>query len=72
MLALRDAVKQAPPARSAFKKLIQALDSNLTLESASDIREADKLNLLEEMMNSVPDFTTQMEFYHESPHSETS
>ena len=59
MQALRDAVRQCPPTRSAFKKLIQALDSNMTMESAAEITEAERLNLLEDMMSVIPDFTTQ-------------
>ena len=70
MQALRDAVKATPPARHAFKKLIQALDSNLTMESASEISESEKLNLLEDMMSVIPDFSTQFEFHLEAPRSE--
>ena len=63
MLALRDAVKATPPQRSNFKKLTQALDSNLTMESATEISESEKLNLLEDMLSVVPDFSTQLEFH---------
>ena len=70
MQALRDAVKATPPARNAFKKLIQALDSNMTMESAAEISESEKLNLLEDMMSVIPDFTTQFEFHLEAPRSE--
>ena len=42
----------------------------MTLESASEISESEKLNMLEGMLQHVPDFRTQMEFHMELPRAE--
>ena len=42
MAACRDAVRKTPPARAAFRKLLQAIHTNLSLESATDTIEKDK------------------------------
>ena len=65
MLALQDAVRSNPPGKGAFKKLIQALDQNMTSVSAAEISEAEKLNMLESMLQHVPDFSTQWDFHME-------
>ena len=71
MQALRDAVRAHPPQQNAFKKLLQALDQNMTLESASEISEVERIHLLEGMLQLVPDFAQQMELHWENPRSET-
>ena len=63
MRALGDAVRQCPPGKAQLKKLIQALDQNMTLESAAEISEAEKLHMLESMLQHVSDFSTQWDFH---------
>ena len=42
----------------------------MTMESAAEITEAERLNLLEDMMSIIPDFTTQYDFHLEAPRAE--
>ena len=59
MNSLRDAVRKSPPVR----RLLQAIESNLGLESAEDMSGAEVLDLMEELMDLVPDFKGKMELH---------
>ena len=40
------------------------------MESAAEISEPEKLNLLEDMLAAIPVFSTQLEFHFEAPRAE--
>ena len=69
MQSLRDSIRKAAPVRSQFRRLVQALESNLSLESAGDMSEAEILDLLQTLLDLVPDFAGQMELHREVPRS---
>ena len=67
MTALRDAVRSNAPVRNQFPRLLQAIENNLSLESAEDMTQAEILDCLEQLMDQVPDFKEQMVLYRETP-----
>ena len=56
MNSLRDAAKKAAPNRQQFRRLMQAVETNLGLESAEDMSYAEVLDIIEDLMDLVPDF----------------
>jgi len=56
MTSLRDAVRTQPPPRSQFRRLLQAIESNLSIESAEDMACTEKLDVIETLLEQVPDF----------------
>ena len=69
MKSLRDAVRKSSPGRPQFRRILQAMESNLGLESAEDMSDAEVLDLMEEVMDLVPDFKGQLELHREIPKS---
>ena len=67
MASLRDAVFKAAPARHQFRRLIQAIEPNLGLESAEDMSHDEVLDILENLFDMIPDFRSQMELHREVP-----
>ena len=55
MASLRDANAKAAPARHQFRRLIQAIESNLGLESAEDMSDDEVLDILENLLDMIPD-----------------
>ena len=72
MASLRDAVFKAAPARQQFRRLIQAIESNLGLESAEDMSDDEVLDILENLLDMILDFRSQMELHREVPVSQRS
>ena len=65
MQSLRDSITKAALVRSQFRRSVQALESNLSLESAEDMSEAEILNILETLLDLVPDFAGHIELHRE-------
>ena len=61
MTSLRDAVRHQPPPSSQFRRLLQAVESNLSLESADDMSATETLDVVETLLEQVPDFAAQLE-----------
>ena len=70
MTALRDAVKRQAPQRGQFAKLLQAVNSNMSLPSSLEFNEAEKLKHFENILKIIPDFRGQWDFYLETPKSQ--
>ena len=66
MLALRGAARKESIPRIGFSNLMQQLDANMTLPSALDFSEVDKLVMLEDVLNVCPDFSQQFAFSQEN------
>ena len=66
MTALRDAVRSNAPVRNQFPRLLQAIENNLSLESAEEMTQAEILDCLEQLLDQVPDFKEQMVLYRET------
>ena len=50
MTSLRDAVRHQPPPRSRFRRLLQAIESNLSVESADDMSATETLDVVETLL----------------------
>ena len=60
-------VAKAAPVRHQFRRLIQAIESNLGLESAEDMSDDEVLDILENLLDMIPNFKSQMELHREVP-----
>ena len=65
MASLQDALSKAAPATHQFRRLIQAIESNLGLESAEDMSDDEVLDILENLLEMILDFKSQMELHRE-------
>ena len=70
MASLRDAVRKQPPNKSQFCRLLQALEANLAMESAEDMSSAEISDMVETLLELVPDFSAQLELHRETPREE--